>query len=77
MLEIVILVVLGLIMTEAYIHTKRPKLYAALNTAFGAISLVLVQTLSGGFNVTIYNSAISAILGVPGTILLYIMNTGG
>lgn len=77
MAEIIILAVFGLIMTEIYTRTKRPKLYAFLNAAIGIGSLILWQALSSTINITAYNSALSAILGMPGTVLLYIMSLGG
>lgn len=77
MAEIIILAVFGLIMTEVYARTRRPKLYAFLNAAVGVGSLILWQTLSGTINITAYSSALSAILGIPGTVLLYIMSVGG
>lgn len=77
MAEIMILVVLGLIITEVYARTRRPKLYAFINTAVGIASLVLFQVSGGIINITAFNSAFSAILGIPGTVLLYIMSIGG
>lgn len=77
MAEIIILAVFGVIITEIYARTRRPKLYAFVNTALGIGSLILWQALSGTINLTAYNSALSAILGIPGTVLLYIMSIGG
>lgn len=77
MYEAIILCVLGLVITEIYSRTKHPKLYAFLNIIAGSGSLVILQALTAGFPITVYNSAFSAILGVPGTVLIYIMNVSG
>lgn len=79
MAEILILCALGVIVAEIYARTRRPKLYAFLNSAAGVGSMLLVQYMTGnGFLVNAYSSALSAILGVPGAALLFIINvTGG
>ncbi len=73
MTEIIILCVLGSIMTELYTKTKRPKLYAFINTVLGVAGLFIVQLLSGGvLAVNSCNTAFSAVMGIPGAALLYI-----
>lgn len=78
MAEILILCAFGAIVTEIYVRTRRPKLYAFLNSAAGIGSMLLIQYITeGGFAVNAYNSALSAILGVPGGVLLFILNIVG
>lgn len=77
MYEILILCLLGVIMTEIYSRTKRPKLYAFLNVIIGSGSFIVLQSLTDTLSVTNFNSALSAILGVPGTVLIYIVNALG
>lgn len=78
MAEIVILCVLALIMSEIYSRTSRPKLYAFLNTAAGAGSLLLSQLMiNGSICVNNYSCAFSAILGIPGTVLVSLLQMGG
>ncbi len=77
MWETVILCGLGLVMAEIYSRTRRPKLYAFLNSALGVGSMLMMRLITEGFSVTSFNSAFSAILGVPGTALIYIMNISG
>ena len=75
MAEIVILCVLALIVGEVYIRTKRPKLYALLNTAAGAgVLLVLQLAAKGEICITGFNTALSGILGIPGAVLCFIMD---
>ncbi len=72
MTEIIILSILGILMAELYTRTKRPKLYALLNTSLGGIALAFVQAVSGGMIIIdSYNAAFSAILGLPGAVLVY------
>lgn len=77
MAEIITLCFMGLIMCEIYARTKRPKLYALLNTAAGAGSLFLWQFLSDSVCINNFNSAVSGILGIPGVILCTLLGTGG
>ena len=78
MVEIIILCTLAVIMSEVYSKTKHPKLYALLNTAAGAGSLILSQlVLKGEICINSYNCAFSGILGIPGAILLSLIHTGG
>lgn len=73
MVEIIVLSVLAVIVTEVYAHTRHPKLFAFFNSAAGVGGMLLSQYLTtGGFTVTMYNSALSAILGIPGAVLIYI-----
>lgn len=77
MAEIISLCVMGAIMCEIYARTKRPKLYAFLNTAAGAGSLFLWQFFSDCVCINNFNSAVSGILGIPGVILCALLGTGG
>ena len=73
MVEIIVLSVLAVIVAEVYAHARRPKLFAFFNSAAGVGGMLLSQYLTtGGFTVTMYNSALSAILGIPGAVLIYI-----
>ncbi len=76
--EIIILCLLALIMSEIYVRTKRPKLYAFLNAAIGTGSLIVMQFLiKGAITLNNFNGAVSGILGVPGAILCILLQTGG
>lgn len=78
MVEIVILCVLAVIMGEIYVRTRRPKLYAFLNTAIGTGSLMAVQFLMNGtVEINNINGAVSGILGIPGTVLCSLLQIGG
>ena len=78
MAEIIALCALGVVMGEVYARTKHPKLYALVNTAAGAGSLLLAQLLlNGEICVNSFNGAFSGILGIPGTILWVLLGTGG
>jgi len=77
MIETVVLVIFALVVTEFYARTRRPKLYAFLNTALGVGSFVLWHSMGGAVDVTAYSGAVSSILGVFGTIFLYIVGMGG
>ncbi len=71
MAEIVILCAAAVIMAYIYSKTAHPKLYAFINICAGASSLILAEVLSNHSleRVTVFNTALSVILGVPGTIL--------
>lgn len=74
MTEIIVLCVMGVIMSEIYVHTKRPKLYALINSLLGTGSMLCSQFLAGGeINISGYNAAFSAIAGVPATVLSLII----
>lgn len=78
MVETVIMCVLAIIMGEIYSRTARPKLYALLNTAAGVGGLLLSQLMiNGDICVNNYNCAFSGILGIPGTILVCLLQIGG
>lgn len=77
MYEILILCFLGVILIEIYSRTRRPKLYAFMNVVLGSGSLIVLQSLTGNFPITVFNSALSAVLGAPGTALIYIVNSLG
>lgn len=77
MAEIIAVCIIGVIMCEIYARTKRPKLYAFLNTAAGAGSLILWQFISAdSICINNFNSAVSGILGIPGVILCAVLGTG-
>ena len=74
MAEIAVFCVLALIITEIYARTKHPKLYAFINSVLGIAVMLSTQFFgSGTLCVTPYNSAFSAILGVPGALALFII----
>lgn len=78
MIEVVVLCVLGVLTAEIYVRTKHPKLYALVNSALGLGGILLIRFATAGeIAVTGYNSAFSAILGIPGAILVYISQIGG
>ncbi|MBQ9484379.1 MAG: hypothetical protein IJU82_09320 [Ruminiclostridium sp.] len=68
--EIITVCVVGVIMAALYSRTSRPKLYAFLNALAGAVSLIASELIFTGSlaGLTLYGSALSVILGVPGTI---------
>jgi len=68
--EIITICAAGLIMALLYSRTPRPKLCAFLNALTGAASLVASELIFTGSlsGITLYSSALSVILGVPGTI---------
>lgn len=78
MAEIAVLCVFAVIVTEIYARTKHPKLSALINSGLGIGGMLLSQILAvGTVCVTPYNAALSAILGIPGAVLLYIFNLWG
>ena len=68
--EIITVCAAGIIMALLYSRTSRPKLYAFLNAFAGAATLVVSELIFTGnlAGLTLYSSALSVILGVPGTI---------
>lgn len=78
MAEILILCGLALIMSQIYSRTKKPKLYALLNTSAGVGVLLLARILiNGGICINNFSCALSGILGVPGAILVSFIEFGG
>lgn len=78
MAEIIALCVLAVIMGEIYSGTRRPKLYALLNTAAGTGCMMLLHLfLNSAISVNSYSCAFSGILGIPGAILVSLLQTGG
>lgn len=74
MAGIILLCVAGLIVTEIYVRTRRPKLFALINSFLGVGGMLLIESLTGGAaSVNEYSMAISAILGLPGAALMYIL----
>ncbi len=74
MAGIFVLCVFGVIMTEIYVRTKRPKAFALMNTLLGVGVMLLIRGIMGGaICVTGYSAALSAILGIPGAALIYIL----
>ena len=63
----------ALIMTGIYIRTKRPKLYALLGALSGGLGLAAVSVL-GEIEVNFFNSALSAVLGLPGAVMVWIIS---
>lgn len=76
MTDIFILCGLGLIMAELYMHTKRPKLYAVMNSVAGAAALISMQLLGVlSSAVNSFSSGFCAVMGIPGAVLMFILNT--
>ena len=71
MTEVIIICIAALVMTEVYSRTVHPCLYAFFNTAAGAVSLAVSEMFMSGSlgGIDLYNSALSVILGLPGTVL--------
>lgn len=70
-----VIVVSAFIMTGIYIRTKRPKLYALLGALSGGLGLVALSFLSGGKpEINFLNSALSAVLGIPGAVMIWIIS---
>lgn len=68
-----VIMVCAFIMTEIYIRTKRPKLYAFIGALSGVSGLVLVSVFCE-IRVNFLNSALSAILGIPGAVMVWIIS---
>ena len=68
--EITVICIAAIIMAFLYKRTSHPKLYAFFNTSAGVISLIASETIFSGTldGITYYNAALSAILGIPGTV---------
>ena len=64
----------ALIMTGIYIRTKRPKLYAVFGALSGVLGLTVLSVLSGNMEINLVNSALSAILGIPGAVMVWIIS---
>ncbi len=77
MAEITVICILAVFVAVLYGKTAHPKLYAFLNAAAGVLSLAASQIYfgSGPENITPYNTALSVILGVPGTVLHRVIET--
>ncbi|MBQ3841198.1 MAG: hypothetical protein II820_00760 [Ruminiclostridium sp.] len=77
MAEITAVCVIAVIMAVLYGRTAHPKLYAFFNAASGVLSLAASQIYSGGGpgTLTPYNTALSVVLGVPGTVLHMVIET--
>ena len=71
MSEIILICVSAVIVAVIYSRSRCPKLYALINTAAGILSLAACEMLfTGNLNgIDIWDTALSAILGVPGTML--------
>ena len=78
MAEIIMLCVMAVTVAEVYVRTRRPKLYALINSVLGVGGMLLSQyMLTGEMTVTAYNAAFSAIMGVPASLLMLILGYGG
>lgn len=77
MAEISAVCAAAVLMAALYGKTAHPKLYAFINAGTGVLSLAASQLYSGGGieSITPYNTALSVILGVPGTVLHRIIET--
>ncbi len=71
MAEIILICVAAVVMAVIYSRSECPKLYAFLNTAAGVLSLTACEMLFKGNleSIDIWDTALSVILGVPGTML--------
>lgn len=69
-----VIIVSAFIMTGIYIRTKRPKLYAVLGALSGVLGLTVLSVLSGNIEINLVNSALSAILGIPGAVMVWIIS---
>ena len=71
MAEITAVCAAAVLTAAMYGKTAHPKLYALINAGTGVLSLAASQLYSGAGpeGITPYNTALSAILGVPGTVL--------
>lgn len=69
-MEIAALCGAAVLMAALYTRTAHPKLYAFFNTAVGTLSLIASEMMFSGelSGLTFYNTALSVIFGVPGTI---------
>lgn len=68
-----IIVISAFIMTEIYIRTKRPKLYALIGALSGGLGLAALSVF-GETEVNFFNSALSAVLGLPGAAMIWIIS---
>lgn len=59
----------ALLMSEIYLHTKRPKLYAFVSIASGCAALLIYKLMISTGSINFFNVSIAAVLGVPGVIL--------
>ena len=77
MAEITVICILTVLMAVLYGRTAHPKLYAFFNAVSGVLSLAASQIYFGGGieTITPYNTALSVVLGVPGTVLHRIIET--
>ncbi len=68
--ELIVMCAAGIIMAVLYSKTAYPELYAFLNIAAGAGSLILSELAAEGSlaGINTYKAAVSVILGVPGTV---------
>ncbi len=71
MAEIILICTAAVIMAVIYSRSRCPKTYAFVNTAAGVISLAACEMLFSGSldEIDIWDTALSAIFGVPGTML--------
>ena len=71
MAEIILVCTAAIIMAVIYSRSRCPKLYAFINTAAGVISLAACEMLFAGNldGIDIWDTALSAVLGIPGTML--------
>ena len=72
MFGIIFLVLTALLMISVYTHTRKPKRFAAANSAAGLLLFAAVRLFTTGtVAFTVGSAGLCAILGVPGA-LLYI-----
>ena len=69
MAEMIVMCAAGVIMAVLYSKTAHPELYAFINIAAGAGSLVLSGYAAGSLSgINTFSAAVSVILGIPGTV---------
>ncbi len=70
MFGIIFLVLTALLMISVYMRTRKPKLFAAVNSAAGIALFAAVKLFTAGtFTFSAGSAGICAILGVPGAFL--------
>ncbi len=66
------IIIAAMIMSGLYLKTKRPKLYAFSGSILGGAALLVISGLSGGaVEINFMNAALSAVLGIPGAVLVW------
>lgn len=73
-MAVIFLAAAALLMTELYARTRRPKLYAVLNSTAGiAVLLGFSAVMGAQIKVSWFGAGLSAVLGVPGAALYLLL----